>query len=120
MPKTKQQLSTAVLEQMREVGAGQTAAAEDADIVERRYDVKLEEWRDRGYVYWTNTNRYTAEIPDVVFQGIVDLMENETMHQFGRDNDPVQRRAIEERLLGVLIRLQSRRASGEPTKFEIF
>lgn len=113
--KTKQQLSTSVLEQLREIGSGQDPDADDADLIERRYDAKLSEWRDRGVAWWPNTNRSTAEIPLVVFQIVVDLMENEVMHQFGRDNPTVQRRLMEEQLLGHLRRHLAKPPSGEST-----
>lgn len=113
--RTKQQLSTAVLEQLRETGAGQTPDAADARLVEDRYDAKLAEWRDRGLVWWTNTNRSTAEIPLEVFQALVDLMENEVSHTFNRDNPTVQRRMMEEQLLAPIRRSKSARSSGEST-----
>lgn len=116
MAKTKAELSAAVLEQMRETGMGETPDADASDLVERRYDAKLAEWRDQGLVWWTNTNRNTQEIPLELFQPLIDLMENEVAHAFGRDNPTVQRREIETQLLKPLRRSQSRRPSGEPTR----
>lgn len=105
---------------MREIGSGQTADADDSQLVEDRYDVKLSEWRDRGLVWWANTDRATEEIPDNVFQIVVDLMENEMLATFGRENPSVQRRAIEEQLLAGLRRHLMRRPSGESTEVIMF
>lgn len=118
--RTKSALSSAVLVQLRVTGAGETPSAEDAALVEDRYDAKLAEWRDRGVVWWPNTGRSVEEIPLEIFQPLVDLMENEIGHSFGRDNPAVERRAIEERLLGNLRRNLSRRASGEATAFVVY
>lgn len=120
MAKTKVELATAVLSQMRETGVGETPDADDSDYVEGRYDVKLAEWRDNGLVWWTNTSRTAEEIPLQVFQALVDLMENEVMHRFGRDNPPVERRLREQQLLAPLRRNLSRRPSGEPTTFSSY
>jgi hypothetical protein len=118
--KTKAQLSTDVLRQMNETGAGQAPDADDAKLIEDRYDAKLAEWRDRGLVWWTNTDRNTAEIPLELYQAIVDLMENEVKDTYGRDNPLPQRRMIEEALLAPLRRSKSSRASGVPTSFSAY
>jgi hypothetical protein len=118
--KTKAQLSTDVLRQMNETGAGQAPDADDAKLIEDRYDTKLAEWRDRGLVWWTNTGRNTAEIPLELYQAIVDLMENEVKDTYGRDNPLPQRRMIEEQLLAPLRRSKSSRASGVSTSFSIY
>lgn len=121
MPASKAQLSAAVLEQMNVTAGGETPSAEDAALVEARYDRKLKEWRERGYVFWPNgTNRDTQEIPDVVYQTIIDLMENEVAHSFGRPNPVLERQAIEEQLLKRLRRYLAMSPSGEATPFSSY
>lgn len=116
MAKTKQQLSTRVLEQMRIVGVGEDPPAEDAARIEGRYDSKLAEWRERGLVWWTNTDRSTAEIPDEVFPVLADLMENEAGHSYGIENPVMQRLQVEERMLLRLARFTTSGPSGEATE----
>jgi len=118
--KTKAQLSAAVLEQMNEVGVGQSVDPDEAALIEERYDWKLAEWRDRGLVWWANTTRSAEEIPLQVFQPLVDLMENEVMHSFGRDNPMPQRKAMEEQLLVMLRRAKAPGRSGESTSFSVY
>ena len=114
--RTKAQLSTDVLLGIGELNATESASAADAAYVERRYDIKLDEWRDMGLVYWPNTNRTTAEIPNVVFSVLCDLMANEISMAFGRASNPEDRDAREMLLLKRLRRIMATKSSGEPTR----
>lgn len=58
-------------------------AAEQAALVEARYDDKLEELRDRGLVYWSHDTRTSEDIPNVVFGAIVNIMCEEMAAAFG-------------------------------------
>ena len=120
MPRSKAHLSTQTLRQMNVIAPDEEAAAHDAAYVEAAYDTKLREWRDDGLVYWTNTDRNTEEIPDIVFGILCDLMENEVRGSFKGDNPPHQRLAQEQLMLSRLRRQQSRRPSGEPTTFSSY
>lgn len=118
--RTKQELSTAVLQNNRYVGAGETPAPADAAVVEDAYDAKLAEWRRRGLVWWTNTNRSTSEIPNEVFSALTDLMVNEVKSYFEVAQDQATKRAIEEELLRNLRRMNHKPATGESTPFSVF
>lgn len=98
------------------IGAKETPTAVDAAYVESRYDVKLEEWRDMGLVYWPNTGRSTQEIPPVVFSVLCDLIANEVSGAFGEGGKPEDRDARETLLLKRLRRILAKKSSGEPTR----
>ena len=116
MAKTKAELSTDTLLGIGVLNASETTPAADAAYVERRYDVKLEEWRDMGLVYWPNTDRDTSEIPDVVFSVLCDLMGNEISAAFGSSSKPEDKDARETLLLKRLRRIMAKKSSGEPTR----
>lgn len=120
MAKTKAELVRAVLEQMRQVGVGETIPAPQSAFVEKRYDSKLAQWRREGFVWWTNTDRTTSEIPDEVFATLCDLIENEISKPVGEDNPVMQKRAIERQLLRELRRMNPKPPSGESTPFSAY
>jgi len=121
MPRSKAELSRQTLRQMNIVAPEEEPSAADAIYVEAAYDSKLREWRDDGLVYWRNSgNRDTAEIPDLVFATLCDLVENEISNAYGRANPHPQRNAIEQVLLSRLRRQQAKRPSGEPTTFSSY
>lgn len=120
--KTKADLSTAVLRRLRILAAGETASAEDAALVEDEYDDTLEALREEGLVYWPNTGRSTAEIPQVVFQALVGIMCDAVASAFGVQT-PIEQEDVagERTTTGVagkrFLRLHiSKRSSGEPTR----
>lgn len=119
---TKADLSSDTLRQMGVLNATEDPTAEDAAFVERTYDTKLSEWRRRGFVWWTNTNRDAAEIPDEVFASLVDLLENEVGSTYGMSGakNNVEKRAIEQELLKSLRRLNYKPPSGEQTPFSSY
>lgn len=119
MPRTKSQLSRAVLQRLVYAPEEEPSAADSA-TVEARYDTKLLEWRDEGLVYWPNTSRTAEEIPDRLFGILCDLMENEVRNEFKRDNPPEQRKAREILLLKPLRRHMAKQPSGEATTFSIY
>lgn len=118
----KLDLSTDTLRQMGVLNALEDPSAEDAAFVERTYDTKLAEWRRHGFVWWTNTNRNTSEIPDEVFPVLVDLMENEVGSTFGMNGtkNNAEKRLIEQELLKSLKRLNHKPPSGESTPFSSY
>lgn len=98
------------------LNATESPEAQDAAFVENRYDAKLEEWRDLGLVYWPNTDRNTAEIPDVVYAVLCDLMGNEVAGAFGKAGPIEEKEAREALILKRLRRIMSKRGTGEPTR----
>lgn len=121
--KTKTQLSTAVLRDLREVGDGEAPTAEAAKLVEDAYDAKHAEWRRRGLAWWDNTGKHVAEIPLEAFQVVVDLMANETSGSLGRPEAPksaADKREIEKSLLRDLRAMLHKPSSGEQTLIDLF
>ncbi len=115
--RTLAELSADVLQRLRITGAGETASAEDTTLVESTYTSKFAEWRRRGLVWWTYTDRSTEEIPDDVFSVLVDLIENEVAGSFGKGEGGYAKREQERMLLRDLRQLNIKPASGEPTSF---
>ena len=105
------------MRQNRYVDSNEAPSAADAAYVEQTYDSKLAEWRRRGLVWWTNTNRTTAEIPDEVFSVLCDLIQNQIASAFEAAPGPPQTQQLEEVLLGNLRRLMHKPPSGEATPF---
>lgn len=120
MSKTKSEMSRDVLCGMGVYAPEDSPSAADASQVESIYDRKLAEWRDDGLVFWTNTDRTTAEIPDRVYSVLLDLMENEARNAFKGDNPPAQKRQTEVYLLGRLRRLMAKKPSGETTTYSSY
>ncbi len=83
MARSKSDLSTDALRKLGVLDSLHSPSAEDAALVEARYDDKLEELRDKGLVYWPNTSRATDEIPNVVFGAMVNIMCEEVAPAFG-------------------------------------
>lgn len=116
MARTKTDLITAVATKLRISGLGDTPAAEEAAIIRQAYDDKLEQWREMGLVYWTNTDNATQEIPNIVFPMMVMLVANWVAPDFGKGSatDAI---TMEEALLIPLRRHMAKPPSGEPTSF---
>lgn len=119
MPRTKAQLSRAVLQRLV-YSPDQEPSAADAATVEGRYDSKLLEWRGDGLVYWPNTTRDAEEIPDRLFAILTDLMVNEVRDDFKRDNPPEQQIAREQLILRRLRAHMAKPPSGEATSFSSY
>lgn len=120
MAYTKEQLATATLRQMGLVPVGDSPAPENASFVKDVYDQKLAEWRDRGLVYWPNTDDSTAEIPVAVFQPLVMLLANWVGPSFGKAAALEEQVAREEMLLKPLRRHVARAPTGLPLRVEYF
>ena len=120
--KTKAELVTSVLQGLRVLSAAEDPSAEDSALVQSAYDSKLAEWRRRGFVWWTNTDATTAEIPDEVFATLSDLMENELAGSFGvgKDMTGAEKRIEENELLRHLRVLNTKPPSGEATPFSSY
>lgn len=117
---TKAQLYTDAFTSIGVLAANENPTADEAAYAERRYDLKLEEWRDMGLVYWPNTGRSTAEIPMVVAPVLTELLANEIMGAFGLQQTAEDKSAREALLLKRLRRIMAKKASGEPTRADYF
>ena len=120
MAYSKEALATAVLRKMGIVAAGNSPSPADSQFVKETYDQKLEEWRDRGLIYWSNTGDAVAEIPAPVFQPLVALIENCVWPAFGRRSAPEDQAAREELLLKALRRHVARPSTGLPLRVDYF
>lgn len=106
MPKSQNDLSTAVLRQIGVLGAEETAETADVLLIQGIYLGKHVEWTSRGYADWPNLgNPATAEIPDDRFQILTLLVSNEVLSAFGTPNPEEQRVSREQLLLVSLRRL---------------
>lgn len=104
MAKSQNDLASAVLRQIGVLGAEETADANDVALVQTAYATKHGEWTERGYVDWPNSaNPATSEIPDEVFQIVINLVANEVLPAFGFPL-PEETRAQREQLLLVGLR----------------
>ena len=120
---TKRELATEMLRRIRVVGLLEPAPAEVLTRVGAIYDSKLHEWRDRGLVYWENTDGFeTAEIPGGVYETLVQLLINVGESQFGKNVQISQldRNAIEDRLLRSLRRHTHMQSARLPAQVDYF
>lgn len=127
--RTKRQLVTAALRDLRLTALGETPAAEDFELGVEKYDTKLEELREKGLAWWPNTAGVAAsdtlEIPDSVFLPLTRVMIGELAGPFGKDtpveqDDAGRPMAVDKKGLMDLRRHMSKRDSGEPTTAEYF
>lgn len=123
--KTKREIITAALRDLRVLDAVEAAAAEDHDIAARRYDALHAELRDMGLCYWSNTNDDTAEIPDAIEVALTFLLAGRLSRVFGKqegvevgdDGQPVAQSVAG---LRALRRHMAKRPSGEATPFSSY
>jgi ABC-type Mn2+/Zn2+ transport system ATPase subunit len=118
--RNKTDLATAALQQGSLIAADESLTAVDLATVAMSYDTKLAEWRRRGYVWWTNTDNTTNEIPNEVFGPLTLLLYNEIRSAFGQANDPVTQQRTENELLKGLRRVNTKQPSGESTRFSSY
>jgi hypothetical protein len=121
MARSKADLSSAVLVELGVLDALHSASAEDAALVEARYDDKLEELRDKGLVYWTHTSRTSEDIPSAVFRAITLIMAAEVAASFGQPQPTVvddNNQPVSAAVKGIreLRRHMAKGPSGEPTR----
>lgn len=116
--RTKRDLITNVLRDLRVTGSLDQPAAEDYARVKEKYNSKLEEWRERDVVYWSNTltSDTEAEIPDLVFETVTALVANEVAPRFGYAMSPSEKRQNEEFLLKQLRRLTALKTANRPNR----
>lgn len=83
MAKTKAQLAKRTLQRLRVVSSNQDPSDADALFVKEEYDTLYEKWLEAGKVHWTNTDDTTEEIPEPVFDALVNIMAGQVAPQFG-------------------------------------
>lgn len=119
--RTKQELATRVLRKMRIAGMVQAPSSEDVAHVSDAYDSKYSEWQVRKIAYWPNTSLSAEEIPEEVFNPLVDLLVNEVSGDYGKDSmTPLERRMMEERLLQHVRRHTQTLSSELPTQTDYY
>lgn len=74
MARSKAALAQDALRKLGILSGYEDASAEDAVLVEARYDDKLEELRDKGLVYWSHTSRTSEDVPNIVYDAMVNIM----------------------------------------------
>jgi hypothetical protein len=103
MSQSQNTLAPAVLRQIGVLGAEEPEDASDVALIKVVYVGKHAEWTERGYVDWPLTTDSALEIPDNVFQIVVNLIANEVLPAFGTPN-PEENRAQREQILLVALR----------------
>jgi hypothetical protein len=84
MARTKNQLIDRALRRLGVLDADESASGSDLSYCAGEYDTMLERLRDDGLAYWPNTNGTTAEIPDVVFDGLASVLAGRVSVAFGK------------------------------------
>lgn len=125
MARTKAALSKDVLRKLGILSGYEDASAEDAALVEARYDDKLEELRDKGLVYWSHTSRTSEDIPNVIYDAIVNVMCEAVAPYYGvtvpaLTDDQGRPVSIGTKGLRDLRAHIAKQASGEPTRAVYF
>src|SRR5690606_24761624 len=110
--KTRAELVTRALEKIRVVGSGQTASAEDAQLVDKIVDPLMEDLAARGIFQWGDED----DLPEAAFEHLAWLLGNLAAPDFGKPEDDAKRRMMEARLR----LLDSATLSGEPVRAEYF
>lgn len=112
MTKTRTELVTHALERLRVVGSGQTASAEDTQLVDKVVDPLMSDLASRDIFQWGDPD----ELPDDAFEHLAELLANATAEDFGKPVSEDRRLMAEARLRLI----QGVALSGQPVKSEYF
>lgn len=120
--RTRRELCTDVLEELRMVTTGLPPSANNLATVRDHYEEVHAQLVDRGLCYWTNTDDTTAEIPLAIYRPLVNIVTAEVAGNFGKDEPVAFDENGEKVAAGVkgwrdLRRHMAKRPSGEPTPF---
>lgn len=119
--KTKRDIVTGALVDIRVADAVETVPPEDYDLAARRYDALHATLRDDGLCYWPNTNNDTAEIPDAIELALINLLVGRIARAFGKEEgiDMSEGRPLPQSVAGMraLRRHVATAESGEATYF---
>lgn len=94
MTKTREQLVSRALQKIRVVGSGQTASAEDTQLVDGIVEPLMQDLAARNIFHWGDED----ELPDEAFEHLADLLGNAAAPDFGKASDDAARRSAEGRL----------------------
>lgn len=123
--RTRRDLVTAVLSQLRVIGADETPDAADFADVTAHYADLHDELKDNGLCYWPNTADDTAEIPGAIFRALANVLAEDASDSFGKEPPKLQDndgQVITGRPFGLrqIRKHMAKKPSGEPTPFSIF
>lgn len=112
MTKTRVQLVERALRKLGALPAGQSAAPEDALVVDDEIDGLMADLAERNIYVWGDPD----QIEEAAFVHLADILANSVARTFGVQQDEVVRRAAESRLK----LLDPQFLSGQPLKVEYF
>ena len=112
MAKTRAMLVTRALEKLRVVGSGQTASAEDTQLVDKVVEPLMEDLSSRGIFAWGDEN----DLAENAFEHLAELLANATAGDFGKAASEQTRMLAE----GRLRLLNGLAYSGQPQRTEYF
>lgn len=112
MTKTREQLVSRALQKLKVVGTGQTASAEDTQLVDDEIEPVMADLAARGIWTWGDPD----EIDDAAFVHLADIIANSVAGDFGMQQDETVRLSAERRLR----QLETSILSGQPQTTEYF
>lgn len=112
MTKTREQLVERALRKLGALPAGQSAAPEDANLVDDEIEPLMADLAQRSIYAWGDPD----QIDDAAFIHLADILANSVSRVFGVPQDENARRAAENRLK----LLDTQYLSGQPLKVEYF
>jgi len=118
--KTRRELVTAALEEIRVLSIGETASSEDYARVQDAYEAIHAELRDQGTIYWPNTGNDTAEIPTAVFRALVAVLADDISGAYGKESATIDGQSARLEGLRRLRQHIAKRPSGESTPFSSY
>ena len=112
MTKTREELVERALRKLGALPAGQSAAPEDASLVDDEIDPLMQDLSQRGIYQWGDPD----EIDDAAFIHLADILANSVARVFGVQQDEGLRISAENRLR----LLDTQMLSGQPLKVDYY
>lgn len=112
MSKTREQLVERALRKLGVLAAGQSAAPEDAQVVDAEIEPLMQDLAARNIYVWGDPD----EIDDAAFIHLADILANSVARIFGAQQDEMVRVSAENRLR----LLDTQVLSGQPLRVEYF
>lgn len=103
MTKTRQQLVTRALQKLSVLAAGQTASAEDAQLVLDEIPPVMDDLAQRDIFSWGDPD----QIEDAAFVHLADILANSVAADFGKPQDETLRLTAEKRLRALRLSMLS-------------
>lgn len=110
--KSRQQLILRALQELKVVGAGQSAAAEDAEVIDDEIEPVMADLAARDIWQWGDGDR----IADEAFVHLARILANSRAGEFGMQSDENVRFAAEARLR----QISRAQLSGQPQTADYF